>query len=72
VADIQFPLYLRARAKGPENAGDGIPLLRTLLGFSAGRKPYERIEHVEIGGKRAGGKRPPPLLRAAARVPHNK
>jgi len=30
---------------------DGIPLLRTLLNFCAGRKPYEWQKHVEIGGK---------------------
>jgi hypothetical protein len=39
---------------------DGIPLLRTLLGFSAGRKAYERRMRVEISGKR-------PISRRAAR-----
>jgi len=37
---------------------DGIPLQRTLLGFSAGRKAYERRCYVEISGKRPIGSGP--------------
>jgi len=39
---------------------DGIPLQRTLLGFSAGRKAYERRCYVEISGKRPIGRRAAP------------
>src|SRR5215471_11548683 len=56
VADIRFPFASKAYGKRPETP-DGIPLQRTLLGFSAGRKAYERRCYVEISGKRPIGRR---------------
>src|SRR5215813_12272866 len=51
VADIRFPFCFSAGVYQPETLGDGVPLLRTLTGFRAGRKPYKQQKHVEIGGK---------------------